>query len=120
MGNVEKAYQLEDEDGIRHDGNAAGAADAVREAGAAGRHGRTAAAGGQQDRRGKALDKIQAVIRVAGGISWIAGMYLLVILAAGIEQGAVSGWGLLAMAAAGIGCLSLSAVASRIEGGGEE
>ena len=47
VGNIEKAYQLEGEDGSQHDGNAVGAADAVREVGAAGRSGRTAAAGGR-------------------------------------------------------------------------
>lgn len=120
VGNVEKAYQLEDEAGSRHDGNAAGAADAVREGGAAGCPVRTAAAGGRKGRRGKASDKIQAVIRFAGGVSWIAGIYILECMAAGVDQGIISGWRLAGMALAGIACLALTAVASRIEGEGEE
>ena len=66
------------------------------------------------------MEGFQTVIRFAGGVSWIAGIYILGCLAAGVDQGVISGWRLAGMAFAGIACLALTAVASRIEGKEEE
>ena len=122
MNVVKRAYQLESENGSRHDCDAAGTADAVREGGADGQVivGSTGTCGEKQGRREKAMEGFQTVIRFAGGVSWIAGIYILGCMAAGVDQGVISGWRLAGMALAGIACLALTAVASRIEGREEE
>lgn len=66
------------------------------------------------------MEGFQTVIRFAGGVSWIAGIYILGCMAAGVDQGVISGWRLAGMALAGIACLALTAMASRIEGREEE
>ena len=119
---AEKTYWLESEDGSGYDCDATGAADAIREAGADGQ-GQNCPASivrENQGRREKALEGVQTVIRFAGGISWIAGIYILGCLAAGVDQGAISGRQIVGMAFSGIACLALTAVASRIEGRDEE
>ena len=118
MNAAKRAYQLESEDGSGYDCDAAGAADAVREGGADGQ-GQNCPASiirKKQGRREKALEGVQTVIRFAGGISWIAGIYILGCMASGVDQGVISGWRLAGMAFSGIACLALTAVASRIEG----
>ena len=118
MNAAKRAYQLESEDGSGYDCDAAGAADVVREGGADGQVivDPTGTYGEKQGRREKALEGFQTVIRFTGGVSWIAGIYILGCLAAGVDQGVISGWRLAGMAFAGIACLALTAVASRIEG----
>lgn len=66
------------------------------------------------------MEGFQTVIRFASGVSWIAGIYILGCMAAGVDQGVISGWRLAGMALAGIACLALTAMASRIEGREEE
>ena len=115
---AEKTYWLESEDGSGYDCDATGAADAIREGGADGQGQNSPASiiRKKQGRREKALEGVQTVIRFIGGISWIAGIYILGCLAAGVEQGVLSGWKMAGMTLAGIICLALTAVASRIEG----
>lgn len=120
--NAERTYQLEGKNGSEYAGIANGAADAVREGGADGQVivDPTGTCGEKQGRREKALEGFQTVIRFTGGVSWIAGIYILGCLAAGVDQGVISGWQMAGMALAGIACLALTAVASRIEGRDEE
>ena len=118
----ERAYQLEGKNGNGYAGIADGTAKAGRTSGADGQ-GQSSPASiirKKQGRREKALEVVQTVIRFAGGVSWIAGIYILGCLAAGVDQGVISGWRLAGMALAGIACLALTAMASRIEGREEE
>lgn len=59
--------------------------------------------------------KARTCFRAIGGMSWIAGLLVIAVTAAGIEQDRLSGWQLVVMAAVGLGLLGLTAAVSRME-----